>query len=283
MLRRGGVRVTRPHIVLQVVFILAMGFVLGVSAIPAPASAITWGSPDGDAHPYVGAIVLDYGGGMQSEFCSGALVSPHVFLTAGHCADFLATYPSVWQYYFVSFATNVYSVKADRRVFVDVIPNPDYHWGPVSDPHDTGVLILRDPVENLGYTTLAPPGYLDALRASGAIRETRFINVGYGATEDSYPTGYRMASTSSYQNLHKAWLYLDGNIHTGSGGTCWGDSGGPTFVVDEATGVPYQVSTVSTGDAQCKATNIVYRADIPSTYEFVRAIVAEYDPGFAMP
>lgn len=267
----------------RVLFVLAVLVLLGAGLVPAPARAITWGTPDGEVHPYVGAIVLDYGGGMQSEFCSGALVSPHVFLTAGHCADFLATRPSEWPYFFVSFAANVYSPDADRRVFVDAIPNPDYRWGPTSDPHDTGVLILRDAVTSVGFTRLAPLGYLDALRESGAIEKLSFVNVGYGANESNVVSGFRMVSTSSYLNLHKAWLYLSGKSHTGDGGTCWGDSGGPTFVQDEAAGRLYQVSTVSTGGATCKSTSIVYRADIPSTLDFVRAMVNLYDPGFELP
>ena len=262
----------------RVLAVFAVALVLGVALVPAPARAITWGIPDGDAHPYAGAIVLDYGGGMQSEFCSGALVSPHVFLTAGHCAYFLANFQM--EFFYVSFATNVYSADADRRVMLAAIPNPDYHWGPTSDPHDTGVVILRDAVTSEGYTTLAPEGYLDALRESGAIEKTQFVNVGYGANESNVVSGYRMVSISTYQNLHKAWLYLSGNNRTGNGGTCWGDSGGPTFVDDEATGRLYQVSTVSTGSATCKSSSIVYRVDIPSTLNFVRAMVALYDPGF---
>ena len=45
------------------------------------AAAITGGSIDGDAHPYVGALVVD--GFVE---CSGVLISPTVFATAGHCA-----------------------------------------------------------------------------------------------------------------------------------------------------------------------------------------------------
>ena len=44
------------------------------------AAAITGGGVDGDAHPYVGALVVD--GSVQ---CSGVLVAPTVFATAGHC------------------------------------------------------------------------------------------------------------------------------------------------------------------------------------------------------
>ena len=44
------------------------------------AAAITGGGVDGNAHPYVGALVVN-----GSVECSGVLVAPTVFVTAGHC------------------------------------------------------------------------------------------------------------------------------------------------------------------------------------------------------
>ncbi|MEM5775552.1 MAG: trypsin-like serine protease [Anaerolineaceae bacterium] len=51
-----------------------------------PAGAVTDGTPDGDGHPYVGIMVAfdEFGNGWR---CSGTLLSPTVFLTAGHCTD----------------------------------------------------------------------------------------------------------------------------------------------------------------------------------------------------
>src|SRR3954447_17128681 len=54
--------------------------------VPASAGAIVNGSFDGDAHPYVGIAAAG------DDFCSGSLVSPTLFVTAGHCtAAFAAT------------------------------------------------------------------------------------------------------------------------------------------------------------------------------------------------
>ena len=51
------------------------------------AGAITGGTPDGNNHPYVGAVVVvDLDEGLAS-LCSGSLLSEDVFLTAGHCTD----------------------------------------------------------------------------------------------------------------------------------------------------------------------------------------------------
>ena len=44
------------------------------------AAASTGSTPDGEAHSYVGALVVD-----GSVACSGVLIAPTVFATAGHC------------------------------------------------------------------------------------------------------------------------------------------------------------------------------------------------------
>ncbi len=49
-----------------------------------PARAITYGQPDGNKHPNVGALVGTFDG-QTYPYCSGALISPTVFLTAAHC------------------------------------------------------------------------------------------------------------------------------------------------------------------------------------------------------
>lgn len=60
-----------------------------------PAKAITWGWPDGILHPDVGAMVVQWpDSGDLSQICSGTLIAVEdlegrVFLTAGHCTDYL--------------------------------------------------------------------------------------------------------------------------------------------------------------------------------------------------
>jgi hypothetical protein len=60
-----------------------------------PAQAITNGQPDGNGHPNVGVMVVDFGSGPE-RLCSGELIAPTQFLTAAHCtARFLLNNPSV--------------------------------------------------------------------------------------------------------------------------------------------------------------------------------------------
>src|SRR3954453_15150338 len=52
------------------------------------AAAITYGVPDGNGHPEVGALLAQqaFSDGTWEE-CSGTLISPTVFLTAAHCDE----------------------------------------------------------------------------------------------------------------------------------------------------------------------------------------------------
>ena len=53
------------------------------------------------------------------------------------------------------------------------------------------------------------------------------------------------------------------NEATGSGGTCYGDSGGPHVQGG------YLVSLTVTGDTVCKATDKTYRLDRPWVHDFL--------------
>src|SRR5215218_4483119 len=70
--------------------IAALAATLALAA--APAGAITFGQPDGNLHPNVGALLADWdpeSPGLDI-YCSGTLIAPAVFLTASHCTQGLA-------------------------------------------------------------------------------------------------------------------------------------------------------------------------------------------------
>ena len=52
-----------------------------------PAFAITGNYVDDNEHPFVGLVVFYNSSGQFLWRCSGALIDPTTFLTAGHCAD----------------------------------------------------------------------------------------------------------------------------------------------------------------------------------------------------
>ena len=68
--------------------------VLGV--VGNPIRAITNGELDGDRHPYVGSMVAQTATGQPLWRCSGTLLSPTLFLTAGHCTESPAAHVEIW-------------------------------------------------------------------------------------------------------------------------------------------------------------------------------------------
>ncbi len=79
---------------------LVLGAALVVTALAAvtasqPARAVTDGVPDNGEHPYVGLAGFYDAAGNWLWRCSGTLLSPTVFLTAGHCTEGAAS-ARVW-------------------------------------------------------------------------------------------------------------------------------------------------------------------------------------------
>ncbi|MGH3007688.1 MAG: S1 family peptidase, partial [Gaiellaceae bacterium] len=81
--------------------VLIAALVAALALAAGPAGAITFGKPDGNLHPNVGALLTDWdeeSPGLDI-LCSGTLIAPSVFQTAAHCLAGIET-PL-----FVTFAT----------------------------------------------------------------------------------------------------------------------------------------------------------------------------------
>jgi secreted trypsin-like serine protease len=258
----------------RIFVIAALSLILLVGVLPA--AAITWGEPDTE-HTYVGAMVVDWPDYGPYQVCSGTLIHPRVFLTAGHCTE-------GWDAYEIdTFWVNFHQDALNERTLLDVeqvITHPDYYWGPTSNPHDVGVLILKKPAKKkTGLADLPEEGFLDGLEAEGKLRGAKFTLVGYGGTLDwpppaiSYDDQRRFAE-SEYRTLLKSWLRMSQNQATGDGGTCYGDSGGPAFWT-QPDGTEILVGVTSWGDAQCVASAFNYRVDIADTLDFIEDVIAD--------
>jgi len=259
-----------------------IGLLLILTVGVLPVAAITWGERDTD-HTNVGAMVVDWPDYGPWQWCSGTLIHPRIFLTAGHCTADLDAYgiETVW----VNF--DEYAVNEKTLLEVEqVITHPDYYWGPTSNPHDVGALILKKPVKKrIKPATLPEEGFLDQLLAEGKLRagsdEAKFTLVGYGGSlnwppPEIYYEDYRQVAESEYQALLKAWLRMSQNQATGDGGTAYGDSGGPAFWT-EPDGTEILVGITSWGDASCVASAFNYRVDIPQTLSFIDDVIADLD------
>jgi V8-like Glu-specific endopeptidase len=236
-----------------------------------PALAITYGQPDGNKHPEVGALVGTFGD-QTYPYCSGTLISPTVFLTAAHC-DVSAEMGGT-QRVTVMFAS-AYSPKA--KLYTGTFyPDPQYNQSQ-NDPHDIAVVVFDKPITGLTPARLPTLHQFDSLTGS-----QKFTAVGYGGQEPvNQPGGpvigyldTREFAVSTLNSINPAWLRLSQNQATGNGGTCYGDSGGPNFLGAGASETNIIAGTTITGDSLCKSTNVTYRTDTESARNFLAQFVA---------
>jgi len=257
---------------------------------PARVRAITYGFVDTtNAYANVGAFIVQAPSGEIFPLCSGTLIAPNVFLTASHCTAYYTNVLEPQGYTaYVSFDSSIaYGNQTSRKTKLlavsDVVTNPNYSQRQ-SDSGDIGVLILESDVRGITPATLPDCGLLDRLSAENALQGAVFTAAGYGVQnrvvgggtpyfQDANPVP-RMYAFSSFNSLNVGYLRLSQNPATGSGGTCYGDSGGPIFLTVE--GQQVLVATTVTGDTACRSTNVVYRLDTASAQAFFEYVNATY-------
>ena len=268
---------------LRLIGVLAVAAGLVVSSV-VPAAAITGGQADGNGHPNV-ADILFYAPDGRFR-CSATLVSPTVILTAAHCTvdtvgktlvDFRSVvaleppsgYPDA-----ASAAAGYTQSEIESAGFLSgtAHAHPNYsNFTDLANWNDVGVVVLDHPVTGITPATIAPRDYLNAY-AQPVLNSTLFTTVGYGTevrkpdsgpqkpTPESYPFIRRYAVEPG-QKLSAQILQTNGNPNDtrGTGGSCFGDSGGPTFLNG------YLVTVTSYGYTNnCRYLDGLQRVDIAS-------------------
>lgn len=260
--------------------ILASAAVAVGALAAAPAGAVTSGQLDGDGHPFVGLMVAQDGQRNPLWRCSGTLLSPTVFLTAGHCTEAPAAHVEIW------FDADLTDADLHDYPFTgDVGGTPFTH--PDYDPdaffvRDLGVVVLDAPVEMAQYGTLPSLNQLDGLKTKRGQQDVTFTAVGYGL-QQSFPDPasflennqrIRMVATPRLLQINVPGFTGDYSVllsnNTATGGTCSGDSGGPNFL---------GTSTVVAGvtsfgmNVTCAGTGGVFRMDRSWALDWVKAFL----------
>jgi hypothetical protein len=238
---------------------------------------VTNSTLDNNRHPEVGTIVAEYKiPGVKSSACSGTLISPTVFLTAGHCIFLLQNMFGVTQVW-VTF-DSVFSSDTPNLYSGTMHLNPLFPGRGASDPEDLGVIVLDRPVVGLTPAALPPLGLLDRMFAGG-LTNTLFTIVGYGATDTvfgggppdpSEGEGTRRFATEGFLALNPDLLRLNQNTIFGYGGSNHGDSGGPNFFGSGASETNTIAAITIAGDTWGNELNIAYRLDTPEARAFLQ-------------
>jgi hypothetical protein len=255
---------------LLIVFVLVLTLlVISVTA----GLAVTNGEPDGDGHPFVGLMVADDADGNPLWRCSGTLLSPTLFLTAGHCTEAPAVKATIWFAEDVD-ATPDFGTPAGYPFEGDVDGTTFTH--PSYNPaafflFDLGVVVLDEPFPMSEYGELPELGVLDGIK--GGDKKAALTAVGYGLQEinPNRFTGDRVRLVAPLDLLNTKGVFGVprgtaikvsgsgvGGDNSDSGGTCFGDSGGPQFL----TGTNVVVAVTSFGiNGNCAGTGGGYRVD----------------------
>jgi hypothetical protein len=265
---------------ITIAIVLALALVLSTISF---ASAITNGQADGNNHPYVGLVVFDVidanGNQVPSHRCSASLLTPTVVLTAGHCTD---------------------GTVAARIWFDEVVTgNPEYPFSGATSydgtPHtypgfcigcgqglpgfaagDVGIIILSEPVPDSvvsEYAALPTEGLVDTLE-----NKTAIDFVGYGVQEQIVGGGppvwaglrnrlFAPSELVSGNFVHSdEFMKLALNPGGDSGGTCFGDSGGPDLLAGTNTIVA--VNSYVT-NSNCSGVGYSNRIDTPDVLAWI--------------
>jgi secreted trypsin-like serine protease len=230
-----------------------------------PAGAVTDGSLDGNGHPYVGLMVAQDKKGNPLWRCSGTLLSSRLFLTAGHCTEAPAAHVEIWFQSDVESGIPGNGYPSDGQAGGKPYTHPDYNPNAFY-LRDLGVVVLDQAMSMSTYGRLPALDQLDALKPSSS---TIFTAVGYGL-QQSFPNAaswkennkrVRMVATPHLLQINTGFtgdfsILLSNN--TATGGTCFGDSGGPNFV--GRSNVIGGVTSYGI-NGNCAGTGGVYRVD----------------------
>jgi V8-like Glu-specific endopeptidase len=258
-----------------IVVFAVLAIMLGIVGV---AAAITEGELDGTAHPHVVLLLMEVDGEPAFR-CSGTLIAPTYLLTAGHCAGAPGEFSGMRVFTDSDVEggigiTNNYpygglnSVEAVRWAAHPLYPTAPFFV------HDVGMVELAEPIDLDEYGTLPAVDQLDALKTKRGQHKTWFTAVGYGLQRIN-PVFVEAERVRMFAEPRLIQINTPGftgdfslllsNNHS-TGGTCFGDSGGPNFLGD--SNIVAGVTSFGI-NGNCAGTGGVFRMDRQNVQDFV--------------
>lgn len=249
-----------------------------------PAGAVTDGELDGDRHPAVVLLLMEVGG--QPAFrCSGTLLSATVLLTAGHCTNAFPDAPFTGMRVFTESdvqsgigITNNYPFAGPNAVeAVSWAAHPLYETAPFF-VHDVGIVHLQAPgvvLPQSQYGVLPSVDQFDAFKTQRGQQKVTFTSVGYGLQQINpvHVQGARVRMLA-----HPRLIQINGGIvgdfsmllsnNHSTGGTCFGDSGGPNYLGD--SNIVAGITSFGL-NGNCAGTGGVFRTDRQNVLNFINS------------
>ena len=291
---------------------LIAAFVAAISMVAlaaTPAGAVTGNFVKDFEHPYVGLVAFYDADGNFMWRCSGSLLTDRVFLTAGHCTDQdAAESPVLARIWFHQNVGGAFDPATGAEDPNTGYPNRCLEGDPLCvestqlydfgfdnfagfpNIHDVGLIILpEDQAVSLPeYGQLAEAGFLDSI---ANLRGATFTVAGYGVSRinpaQTVSFRERLMALTQLVNLNESRntagfnLQLSSAPGGGRGGTCFGDSGGPTFYGGFSSNVIVGVNSWLFGFNRqtCGGTGFAFRTDTEAVIDWILGIVAQYAPG----
>lgn len=231
--------------------------VLALAIGATPAYAILNGVPDGNDHPYVGMITSGRG------LCSGTKISPHRFLTAAHCFRAGSSVDIIFDEN-ARFPTKIYRGK--------FVPHPQ--WCPFcgnglggTDTNDVAIVEVSRKMPG-PYAILPELGSIATLPHMQEVTSVGYgIRVSLKDVTNEFAERFQATSLIIKDGSNSSdgeYVKLSANPGQDKGGTCFGDSGGPTLLGDTIVAI-----TAYGTSSNCAGVTYAQRIDIPQTRGFI--------------